>query len=138
MAPRSDANNKQPMKLKTQKKTPLLKEGGYEAKVASIKAVPDDSDPKKIVLGFKVVDHPEEIPFEAAANLSAGKPLRKSVETLLNRALKDEEADELDLDALAGVEANIVVAHKGGAGGRPVPYVSVILPKPTDNKAVQG
>lgn len=128
------------MKLKKQKKSAILKEGAYAATITSIRGKPDDENPKKILVGFKVKDYEQEIPLDVApASMAAGKPLRKFVELALNRALKDEEAEDLDFDTLLNLPCQIVVAHKSGAGGRQVaPHVSVVLPTTSAVQTAQG
>lgn len=133
--------DKQKMKLQKQKKEAVLKEGPYEATITSIKGKPEGETPKKLIFGFKVGGYEKEIPYDVApASMAPGKPLRKFVEMALDRALKDEEAEDLEFDILLNRPCQIVVAHRTGAGGRQlIPQVTVVLPSQTvANPAAQA
>jgi hypothetical protein len=120
--------NKMIIKSKTTNRV-LLAEGTYAAKVGSVKGKPDDSNPKKIMLGYKIEQCDEEIFKELPASFEDGTPLRKDVETIFGRQLNRNEADAgIDLNTLIDKECNVIVMHRSGSGGRPVPVVSLVLP----------
>ncbi len=120
------------MKAKARKlKKPILAEGSYIAKLVSIKGDPNDHDPVKVVCGFKVDGHDEEVTKEMPFALDEGTPLRKDTETILGRELTASQVkDGFELDVLLNKECQVVVAHKSGAGGKPKAVVSVIMAAP--------
>jgi hypothetical protein len=113
------------MKLKTLLKVaPPIEEGTHEATLKSVKPRPDANDPKKILVGFISPPYPNEIFYDCPPSMALGKPLRKLAEIQLGRALTEREADEFDLDSLLSMPCQIIVGHKGAAGGRGhTPYV---------------
>ena len=115
------------VKAKISKK-PLLSEGTYDANVGSIKGKPNDTEPKKVDLGFKIENHEEEIHKEVPFSFEPDSPLRKDVESVLGRQFTKTEAIEgFDLNSLIGKPCRVVVMHKAGAAGRPVAVVTLVL-----------
>lgn len=123
------------------KKTALLPEGKYPGICSSVKGKPDDANPKKVQLGLKPSGHDQEVYKEVPASIELGSQLRKDIETLLGYALTNTEVENgFDPKLVIGKPCEMVIAHKGGAGGKPVPYVSVVLPAPATtpaNKSVE-
>lgn len=112
----------------TQPKNVLLNEGTYPATLKSIKGLPDDSNPKRVALGFKAGDHETEVVKELPATFDTGKPLRRDAETLLGRELTAGEAQSgYDINTLIGKPCRVVVMHKTGAGGKTEAVVSLVL-----------
>jgi hypothetical protein len=107
----------------------IHKEGTFGSHVGSVKGKPSDTEPKKVIVGFKIKDHEAEIPKELPFSFEDDSPLRKDVETILTRQFtKTEATDGFDLNSLVGRPCRVVVMHKGGAGGRPVAVVTLVLP----------
>jgi len=110
-------------------KTPILNEGNYAAAVASITGRPNDTEPKKVALGFTIENHDGEITKILPFSFENGTPLRKDVETLLGNQLTATEAEGgVDLATLIGKRCQVVVVHRAKAGGKPVAEVGIILP----------
>jgi hypothetical protein len=104
-------------------------EGTYDSIVGSVKGKPNDTEPKKVILGFKIKDHEAEIYKEVAFSFEEDSPLRKDVESILGRQFtKTEATDGFDLNSLLGKRCRVVVMHKSGAGGRAVAVVTLVLP----------
>jgi hypothetical protein len=111
-------------------KSSILNEGNYEAKVSSIECKPDEANPKKILISFKIGNEKAGLVKQLPASFESGTMLRQDVETILARSLTETEEDKgFDLNSLIDKECQIVVMHKAGAGGKKVPAVGVILPK---------
>jgi len=109
-------------------KTSLIAEGTYPATLKSIKGVPDDSNPRKVLIGFKPGGHELEVNKEFQASFDDGKPLRKDVETILGRQFTSKEAQTgFDITKLIGKRCQVVIMHKSGAGGKPQAAVSLVL-----------
>jgi hypothetical protein len=105
----------------------ILAEGNYAATVASVTGKPNDTAPKKVVIGFKIENHEGEIPKELPFSFEDGSPLRSDVETTLGRQFTRTEATEgFDLIGLIGKPCQVVVMHKSAAGGKPIAVVSVV------------
>ncbi len=116
------------MLIKT-KQVIVLDEGTFNATVSSVTAKPNETKPTKYVLGFKVEGYDKEVCKDNPVSFAAGAPLRSDTETILDRSFTTDEANAgIDLTTLVGKKAQIVVYHKAGAGGRPKPAVSVIMP----------
>lgn len=116
------------MIIKT-KQVATLEEGTYNARVSSITGTPNETKPTKVVFGFKVEDYDKEVFKDNPVSFVAGSPLRSDTETIMNRSFTTDEANEgVDLKSLIGFKCQIVVFHKAGAGGRPKPAVSLVLP----------
>lgn len=112
-------------------KSSILNEGNYEAKVSSIECKPNETSPKKILISFKIDNEKVGLVKQLPASFESGTMLRNDVESILARPLTETEEDKgFDLNSLIGMECHIVVMHKAGAGGKKVPAVGVILPKP--------
>jgi len=112
-------------------KKSMLSEGNYGAKVSSIECKPDEANPKKIFISFKIGNEKAELVKQLPASFESGTMLRKDVETILARPLTEaEEVNGFDLNSLIGKECQVVVMHKASAGGKKVPAVGLILPKP--------
>lgn len=110
------------------KQVVVLDEGTFNATVSSVTAKPNETKPTKFVFGFKVEGYDKEVFKDNPLSFAAGSPLRSDTETILGRSFTTDEANEgIDLNTLVGKEAQIVVYHKGGSGGRPKPVVSVIM-----------
>lgn len=111
------------------KQVTVLAEGTYHATVGSVTGKPNEDEPTKIVFGFKVDNYDKEITKEIPPSFVAGSPLRSDTETIMNRSLTTEEANQgVDVKTLVGYKCQIVVFHKAGSGGRPKPAVSLVLP----------
>ena len=111
------------------KKGALLAEGTYKSKVGSVTGKPNEADPKKIILGFKVDGQAEEVRKEVPFTFEEGTLLRKDTETILGRQLMSKEAENgLDLGCLVDRDCRVVVVHKSAAGGKPMAAVSLVLP----------
>ena len=87
----------------SQPKTVLLNEGTYPATLNSIKGLPDETNPKRVALGFKAEGYEPELTKEVPVSFDAGKPLRKDAETILGRELTASEAQAgFDINGLIG------------------------------------
>lgn len=125
------------MIVKSKKASRLVPEGPHPAAVSSITGKPNDSEPKKVVIRFKVGNREEEITKELPVSFEERAPLRKDVETLLGRQLTANEAETgLDLQTLVGRPCQVVVTHKTGVGGKPVAVVTLV--QPAAQSAQQG
>jgi hypothetical protein len=112
----------------SQPKTVLLSEGTYPATLSSIKGLPDETNPKRVALGFKTPSHELELTKEVPVSFDSGKPLRKDAETILGRELTASEAQTgFDINTLIGEPCRVVVMHKAGAGGKTEAVVSIVL-----------
>ena len=111
------------------KQVTVLGEGTYHATVSSVSGKPNETNPTKVIFGFKVEGYDKELTKDNPASFVAGSPLRSDTETLINRSFTTDEAnDGYDLKKLTGFKCQIVVYHKAGSGGRPKPAVSLVLP----------
>lgn len=114
-------------------KTSLIPEGTYSATLKSIKGVPDDSNPRKVIIGFKPDGHEIEVNKEFPASFDDGKPLRKDVETIIGRQFTSNQAQAgYDIAKLIGKRCQIVVMHRSSAGGKPQAAVSLVLAETAD------
>ena len=110
---------------------PLLPEEPYDATVSSVKGLPDEQNPKRVELGFKVDGSETPVTKELSLSFDTGKPLRKDVETLLGRELTPTEAlNGIEPAHLLHKPCRVVVMHKAGSGGKPKAVVSLVQPLP--------
>jgi hypothetical protein len=127
------------MIVRSKKTSALLKEGPHRATVSLVTGKPNDEEPKKVVLKFKVESHNELATREVPVSFEERSPLRKDTEAILGRQLTAGEAETgLDLQSLVGKDCQIVVTHKSGVGGRPVAAVSLVQPVPQDATPVNA
>jgi hypothetical protein len=111
------------------KQVATLEEGTYAATLSSVTGKPTETNPTKVVFGFKVEGFDKELTKENPASFVAGSPLRSDTETIIGRSFTTDEAnDGIELTTLVGKKCQIVVFHKAGSGGRPKPAVSLVLP----------
>ena len=111
------------------KKKPLLEEGNYIARVASVQLKPNRENPKKAVVGFKIDNYQGEVLKEMPLALEVGAPLRKDMETILAKRFTDAELEgTIRLGGLVGKPCQVVVMHKAAAGGKPMAVVGLVLP----------
>jgi hypothetical protein len=109
-------------------KIALIPEATYPATLSSIKGLPDETNPKKVAIGFKIDGHDTEVVKEVSVSFDTGKPLRKDAETILGRELTNSEAQSgFDINKLIGKLCQVVVMHKAASGGKPQAVVSVVL-----------
>jgi hypothetical protein len=109
-------------------KSSLLNEGTYNAILNSIKGLPDEANPKRIMLGFTTPGYEPELFKELPVAFDNGKPLRKDTETLLGRELTASEAEAgFDTSTLKGKPCKVVVMHRSGSGGKTEAAVSLVL-----------
>ena len=108
-------------------KSPLLKEGNHDAKVGSAKGIPNDTDPKRVGLGFKIDGQTDEVFKEYPYSFDEGSPLRQDVETILGTQLTSKQASAgFDPSKIIGKPCRVVVMHKSSAGGKPKAVVGVV------------
>ena len=108
-------------------KSPLLKEGTYDAVVGSVKGVPTDTDPKRVAIGFKLDGQVDEVRKEVIYSFNEGTPLRQDVETILRSQLTSSQAAAgFDPSKIIGEHCRVVVMHKATAGGKAKAVVSVV------------
>lgn len=125
----NNSNTYMKISAKTKKQDAILQEGTYNATVSSVTGKPTEAEPTKVVFGFKVDGYDKELTKENPASFVAGSPLRADTETIIGRSFTTDEADEgIELKTLVGKKCQIAVFHKAGAGGRPKPAVSLVLP----------
>ncbi len=117
------------MIVKSKKTSRLVPEGTHLASLASVIGKPNDTEPKKIIFGFKVNGHEGEVTKEVPVSFEERAPLRKDAETLQGRQLTAKEAEEgINLQALVGQRCQAIVTHKSGVGGKPVAVVTLLQP----------
>jgi len=125
-------NTKEKMLLKAKKSAPPVAEGTYSSAFNSAKGIPSETEPKKIVGGYKLDGTDLEVFKEYSPSFEVGSPLRADVETLLGRELSASEAESFDLDTVKGKPCSVTVFHKRIAGGRTGYAVSLVLPAATN------
>ena len=119
------------MIVKSKKASRLVPEGPHVAKLVAVAGKPNDAEPKKVILRFKVEGHDDEVTKQVPVSFEQHAPLRHDAETLLGRQLTANEAEDgLDLQSLVGKAAQIVVGHKPGVGGKPTATATLIQPVP--------
>jgi len=112
-----------------QKSKPLIAEGLYDSTVSSIKARPNEVNPKYIDLGLTPVGSELQIFKKVPASFEPGSPLRRDIETLLGRELTQTEATNgFDLNQVLGRSCQSMAFHKASAGGKVEAVVGMILP----------
>ena len=112
----------------TKPKTALIPEGTYPATLKSIKGLPDETNPKRVGLGFKPDAFDQDLFKEVPVSFDTGKPLRKDIETLLGRELTATEALEgFNPNDLIGKACRVTVMHKAASGGKTEASVSLVL-----------
>jgi hypothetical protein len=108
-------------------KSPLLKEGNCDVKVSSFKGIPNDTDPKRAALGFKIEGQTDEVFKEYPVSFNEGSPLRHDVETIIGTQLTSKEAAAgFDPSKIIGKSCRVVIMHKAAAGGKAKAVVSVV------------
>lgn len=115
------------MKLKINKPPGALpKEGTYEA---TVKAVIDQPERKKIRIEFTLPGYDKPFPKEYPRSLDPHSPLFQEAQTIQGRRFTEQEiGGDFDLDQLVGKPCQVVIAHRRTAGGRVTAVVSVVLP----------
>lgn len=111
------------------KKSSLLKEGHYSAKVSSVKGKPDETNPRKILIGFKIAGYEPEVFKELPASFELDSFLVKDMESILGKGFTKTEIEEgVDLTTLNDKPCSVMVMHKSGSGGRPAATVTLVSP----------
>lgn len=125
------------MIVKSKKTSCLIGEGPHLATLTAVVGKPNDLEPKKVILRFKVDDREgeedavKEVTKDVPVSFEERSPLRKDVETLRGSQLTAKEAAEgLDLQSLIKSRCQVVVTHKSGVGGKAIAAVTLIQPLP--------
>ena len=115
------------MKLKINKPPGALpKEGTYEA---TVKAVIDQPDQKKVVIEFSLPGYDKPFSKVYPRTLDPHTPLFQEAQTILGKRFAEQDiGGDFDLDQLVGKPCQVVIAHRRTAGGRGTAVVSVVLP----------
>ena len=104
-----------------------MKEGDHDAKVGSAKGIPNDNDPRRVGIGFKIEGQADEVFKEYPNSFDEGSPLRQDVETILGTQLTSKQATAgFESSKIIGKSCRVVAMHKAGAGGKPKAVVSVV------------
>src|SRR5688572_1279848 len=124
------------MKVKSSKtKAKLVPEDIYGAILSGIEYLPLGAPtPKKVGEMFELdirddTDKAVAMKREVPANLDTNSPLRADIQAILDRALLPNEIDDgFELDSLKGKKCRVVVAHRGGPGGKLQAVITAVLP----------
>lgn len=117
------------MLIKAKTKGAILAEGTYPATLMSIAIKPDENNPKKVSLQFMLDGKEINVDKDMPPDFEDDSTLRRDTETILGRQLTKAEAESgFDIKTLVKKQANVVVTHGSGPGGRLKLIASRILP----------
>jgi hypothetical protein len=125
----SKSNKTHTMLIKAKTKGAILAEGTYPATLTSVTIKPDEINPKKVAFKFALDGSDVTVDKDMPPDFEDDSTLRRDTETLLGRQFTKTEAESgFDIKTLVKKQANVVVTHGSGPGGRLKLIATRILP----------